>query len=131
MKKLSGKRNEHLADCFGPRGTTELGPNPNPTKVVKMARRCCAARHALQRPERRRARRLSAIVVGGAAPTPTFIPTFSWTGFYVGVTAGYEWSNVSTWDPDVRSGLLGGQTGYNHQISNLGNFVVGTERDGA
>jgi outer membrane immunogenic protein len=84
---------------------------------------------------------LSAIVVAGsafggdlpykgpAAPTP--IPTPSWTGFYVGVTAGYQWSNVSTWDLDVRSGLLGGHIGYNYQISNLGNFVVGIERDGA
>lgn len=81
----------------------------------------------------------SAIVVAGfasggdlpykapAAPPPTF----SWTGFYVGVTAGYQWSNVSTWDLEVRSGLLGGQIGYNYQISNLGNFVVGIERDGA
>ena len=58
----------------------------------------------------------------------------SWTGFYVGVNAGYGWNaNDSitvagvTFDLDDEGGFVGGaQAGYNYQI---GSFVVGLEGD--
>jgi outer membrane immunogenic protein len=61
---------------------------------------------------------------------------FTWTGFYVGVNAGYGWSTgevsvtvpgVGTFDAEDEGGLVaGGQIGYNYQI---GSFVVGLETD--
>jgi outer membrane immunogenic protein len=59
-------------------------------------------------------------------------PLFTWTGFYVGVNAGYGWSNddfdsVDLADEDDDGGFVGGaQVGYNYQI---GSFVVGLEGD--
>jgi outer membrane immunogenic protein len=88
-----------------------------------------------------------------AAPPAPFaaVPTFTWTGFYVGVNAGWGWRNsddatvfnlpagsvinspttagtltLSATDDDD-SGLLGGaQIGYNFQ---MGAFVFGVEAD--
>lgn len=60
------------------------------------------------------------------------VPVFSWTGFYVGINAGYAWGsadwsggagNFST-DPDGY--LVGGTFGYNLQT---GNWVWGIEAD--
>ncbi|MFD2222462.1 outer membrane protein, partial [Microvirga arabica] len=69
-----------------------------------------------------------------AAPAPMIaaVPVFTWTGFYVGVNAGYGWSNddfdsVDLADEDDDGGFVGGaQVGYNYQI---GSFVVGLEGD--
>ena len=68
------------------------------------------------------------------APIIAAVPVFTWTGFYVGVNAGYGWNaNDSitvgglTFDLDDEGGFVGGaQAGYNYQI---GSFVVGLEGD--
>jgi len=85
-----------------------------------------------------------------APPAPVFsaVPVFTWTGFYVGVNAGYGWqdnndgsvfvpagtfvtapgaSGTITYGDDDGDGFVGGgQIGYNYQI---GSFVVGVEAD--
>ena len=72
-------------------------------------------------------------------------PVFTWTGFYVGVNAGYGWNtnnnnNAFNYYAPVASQYLwtgggsnndggfvgGGQIGYNYQI---GQFVIGAEAD--
>ncbi len=66
------------------------------------------------------------------APIIAAAPLFTWTGFYVGVNAGFGWSNddfdsVDLADEDDDGGFVGGaQVGYNYQI---GSFVVGLEGD--
>jgi outer membrane immunogenic protein len=66
------------------------------------------------------------------APIVAAVPVFTWTGFYVGVNAGYGWSNddfdaFDAADIDDDGGFVGGaQIGYNYQI---GSFVVGLEGD--
>ncbi|MDP8918862.1 MAG: outer membrane beta-barrel protein [Pseudomonadota bacterium] len=66
------------------------------------------------------------------APIIAAAPIFTWTGFYVGVNAGYGWSNddfdsVDLADEGDDGGFIGGaQVGYNYQI---GSFVVGLEGD--
>jgi outer membrane immunogenic protein len=66
------------------------------------------------------------------APIIAAAPLFTWTGFYVGVNAGYGWSNddfdaVDFADDEDDGGFVGGaQVGYNYQI---GSFVVGLEGD--
>jgi outer membrane immunogenic protein len=66
------------------------------------------------------------------APVIAAAPIFTWTGFYVGVNAGYGWSNddfdaVDFADDEDDGGFVGGaQVGYNYQI---GSFVVGLEGD--
>jgi outer membrane immunogenic protein len=85
----------------------------------------------------------------GPPPAPVaFVPAFTWTGFYVGLNAGYSWNNndltygyqtfdwwsgndIWTGNPqsaDVsNNGFTGGaQAGYNYQF---GAFVVGVEAD--
>ena len=72
--------------------------------------------------------------VRAAPPAPIIAaaPIFTWTGFYVGVNAGYGWSDddfdtVALADDDNDGGFIGGaQVGYNYQI---GSFVVGLEGD--
>lgn len=77
------------------------------------------------------------------APAPIYSPTpmaYTWTGFYVGLQAGYGWGNVEgdadvgggppavtgDYDYDI-DGFLGGlHAGYNHQFSS---FVLGVEGD--
>lgn len=69
------------------------------------------------------------------------VPVFTWTGFYVGVNAGYGWNtnnDNSSWyapttfygyggDSGSDGGFVGGgQIGYNYQI---GQFVIGAEAD--
>ena len=71
-----------------------------------------------------------------AAPAPIIaaVPVFTWTGFYVGVNAGYGWNANDSitvggvrFDLDDEGGFVGGaQAGYNYQI---GSFVVGLEGD--
>jgi outer membrane immunogenic protein len=74
------------------------------------------------------------------APPPMIaaVPVFTWTGFYVGVNAGYGWNtndNNNFVDPvlgvvstggDDGGFVGGGQVGYNYQI---GQFVIGLETD--
>jgi outer membrane immunogenic protein len=79
-----------------------------------------------------------------APPVPP--PAFSWTGFYVGVNGGYGLDHFafidtyaspggfekSTSGINSRGVVLGGQIGYNYQLSNLpfiGHAVVGVEVD--
>jgi outer membrane immunogenic protein len=53
-------------------------------------------------------------------------PGSSWTGFYAGVNAGYQWGSTGN-NPTNPSGIAGGvQIGYNWQTSN---FVFGAETD--
>jgi outer membrane immunogenic protein len=84
------------------------------------------------------------------APPPMIapVPIFTWTGFYVGVNAGYGWhennensifvpagtfvtaplaSGTLTFGNDSGDGFVGGgQIGYNYQ---MGSFVIGAEAD--
>lgn len=62
---------------------------------------------------------------------PVVAAVYNWTGFYVGVQAGYAWgeltSDVNTAvDHKPKGGLFGGQVGYNWQ---QGQFVFGAEAD--
>src|SRR5947208_2803276 len=60
---------------------------------------------------------------GPYAPAPY---GFSWTGGYVGLNLGFEWSGATNL-PLSPSGFAGGvQGGYNYQI---GQFVIGGEAD--
>lgn len=73
-----------------------------------------------------------------AAPMMSAIPVFTWTGFYVGVNAGYGWNandkdSVFGFDGPLFDGkdndggfVGGGQLGYNMQF---GSFVAGVEAD--
>jgi len=72
-----------------------------------------------------------------AAPAPVIaaVPAFTWTGFYVGVNAGYGWNTNDddvviggvVFEGDDEGGFVGGaQVGYNHQV---GSFVFGAEAD--
>jgi outer membrane immunogenic protein len=73
---------------------------------------------------------------GGIYKAPAYIPAyFSWTGFYVGATAGYGWGTARVDDPvfgattdnyRVKGGIAGATVGYNYQI---GMFVAGIEGD--
>src|SRR3954470_8439400 len=68
------------------------------------------------------------------APMIAAVPLFTWTGFYVGVNAGYGWNNndhtvvtpagtVLAVTGQDDGGFVGGaQVGYNYQF---GSFVVG------
>jgi outer membrane immunogenic protein len=65
------------------------------------------------------------------APAPYYAAkSFTWTGVYAGVNAGYDFGNTSNSAKgaigSVRGGSLGGTVGYNHQIQN---FVIGAEGD--
>lgn len=75
---------------------------------------------------------LSARMPVKAAP---FVPTFSWTGAYIGAHLGYGWSaSTYTYAPtpdwslnSKPDGILGGgQIGYNYQF---GTWVLGAEAD--
>jgi outer membrane immunogenic protein len=57
-------------------------------------------------------------------------PVMTWTGFYVGLNAGYGWANTSVTGAATSSNLTGfvggGQIGYNWQV---GSLVLGLEGD--
>jgi outer membrane immunogenic protein len=66
---------------------------------------------------------------------PVFVPFFTWTGFYLGINAGYafgdsRWTDttfgLTTGDFNVDGWMVGGTAGYNLQ---LGSAVVGVEAD--
>jgi outer membrane immunogenic protein len=71
------------------------------------------------------------------APPPAAVVVYNWTGFYVGVDAGYHWAKIETFIPGVAaSGVsttkpdsftVGGHIGYRHQFGN--SFVLGVEAD--
>jgi outer membrane immunogenic protein len=56
-------------------------------------------------------------------------PAFSWTGFYLGGLAGYEWADMETDASDFDSDNFAGGvfTGYNFDVGN--GLVVGVEGD--
>ncbi|HZH09780.1 MAG TPA: outer membrane beta-barrel protein [Microvirga sp.] len=71
------------------------------------------------------------------APVVAAVPVFTWTGFYVGVNAGFGFSagdddlvfdgGTITGDSDDDASFIGGgQVGFNYQ---MGSFVVGVEGD--
>ena len=77
-----------------------------------------------------------------APPAPIFTaapPVFSWTGVYVGVEGGLDWSRAhgplnaygvagdAPYHVACHNGLLGGMIGYNKQI---GSLVLGVEGSG-
>src|SRR5215475_5246218 len=67
----------------------------------------------------------------------------TWTGFYVGLNGGYSWSHwdsssstsifpggtglITTFDPNVKGWVFGGQAGFNRQIDTR--WVIGAEAD--
>ncbi len=67
---------------------------------------------------------------------PVYVPEFTWTGWYVGVNAGYGWSSgdgnitlggaTGSYSASGNGFLGGGQLGYNWQA---GSFVYGLEAD--
>jgi len=61
---------------------------------------------------------------------PAYIPAyFSWTGFYIGLNAGYGWARLTDTagaSVDPKGFIGGGQIGYNWQVSS---FVLGVEAD--
>ncbi|MGB0084340.1 MAG: outer membrane protein [Rhodomicrobiaceae bacterium] len=70
---------------------------------------------------------------GGMKDAPVeYIPPISWSGFYLGVNAGYAWGSTdwtfpvadASVSPDVNGGIYGAQIGYNYQIDN---WVLGAE----
>jgi outer membrane immunogenic protein len=76
------------------------------------------------------------------APTPyvAAVPAFTWTGFYVGVNAGYGFGNSGGFnDPTYgtvtgpsggNGGFVGGgQVGFNYQLTPGSGFVFGLEAD--
>jgi outer membrane immunogenic protein len=85
---------------------------------------------------------LAAVAVSSAlaadVPQPqTYVPFFTWNGFYLGINAGYgfgrsDWTDtvtqVSTGGFNVNGTLVGGTAGYNLQF---GGWVVGVEADAA
>ncbi len=73
------------------------------------------------------------------APAMVPVPVFTWTGFYIGLHAGYGWGDSSWVDDPALTGLAlgshkisgalaGGQIGYNWQT---GPWVFGIEADAA
>ena len=62
-----------------------------------------------------------------------YTPSFTWTGFNVGVQGGYGWNDLDATDGTdsatigADGGILGGFVGYNHQFDN--NWVLGIEGD--
>ena len=65
---------------------------------------------------------------------PIVVPSFSWTGFYLGGNIGGAWSSTTitsnitgaNWKPSSTNFIGGGQLGYNYQFP-ASNFVVGLE----
>lgn len=75
-----------------------------------------------------------------APPVLPIPPAFTWTGFYVGVNAGYGFKSATSRFTDATygtvtgggngGGIVGGaQAGYNYQFTPGSGFVVGLETD--
>lgn len=84
----------------------------------------------------------SAADLSAKAPYPVkapiaVVPSFTWTGFYIGANVGYGWGSADTNTPfydyiytadvDPSGWFGGGQVGYNYQFEN--NVVLGVEAD--
>jgi outer membrane immunogenic protein len=59
---------------------------------------------------------------------PAYVTSHNWTGFYLGVHAGYAWGTTDT--IDLNGGFVGGQFGYNWQAAGSP-WVFGGEFDSA
>jgi len=92
---------------------------------------------------------LAALTVAGSAVAadlevpayksePLIVPVYDWTGFYIGVNAGYSFGNSSntytitgfppfTSSTHMGGDVIGGQAGYNWQVNR--NWVIGIEAD--
>ena len=76
-------------------------------------------------------------VYKGAPPAPVSVPTFSWTGFYIGAGAGFNALATHDVIPAYPSNFtlsstafaIGGKAGYNYQMPS--NIVLGLEAAGA
>ena len=62
----------------------------------------------------------------GAAGSMRPRPSFSWTGFYVGLNGGWGGGSSGGDFGSPAGGLIGGTVGYNYQV---GQFVGGLEGD--
>lgn len=62
------------------------------------------------------------------APAVVAVPSFSWTGAYVGGQVGYGWDRLGNGALKPRGVLLGGYAGYNYQFDNSP-LVIGAETD--
>lgn len=73
-------------------------------------------------------------------PPPPIPPTFTWTGFYLGVNAGYAFGEGRKTFTDATYGAVtnvgrgggfagGGQVGYNYQLTPGSGWVLGAEAD--
>lgn len=62
------------------------------------------------------------------APAVTAVPSFTWTGPYVGVQAGYSWGDTNIGRNKPKGGVVGGYAGYNVQLDNSP-AVFGVETD--
>lgn len=63
-----------------------------------------------------------------APPAAIAVPSFSWTGPYIGVQAGYGWGNskAAGRSVDPKGALVGGYAGYNFEYNGL---LLGVETD--
>jgi outer membrane immunogenic protein len=72
----------------------------------------------------------AALLLAVAQPAAAQTPVYNWSGFYVGVHAGYGWGttdiDTATTYVDSHGALAGGQIGFNQQI---GNLVIGIETE--
>ena len=72
-----------------------------------------------------------------APPLFVAVPAFTWTGFHVGINAGYGFGSGGDRDTVVvpgtvggsQSGFVGGQVGYSYQVTLGSGLVLGVEAD--
>lgn len=62
-----------------------------------------------------------------AAPAVAAVPSFSWTGPYIGAQGGYGWGRASNMKKD--GAMVGGFVGYNAQLGDGQGAVIGVETD--
>ncbi len=56
------------------------------------------------------------------------VPSFTWTGAYIGAQAGYSWGDTNLGRVKPKGGVFGGYAGYNYQFD-ASPVVVGIETD--